>query len=123
PDAVEVVEVPCRARGPVLVVADPRVREVVRAAPGGAVGGLELGEGRVLVLLVAERDDAAQARVDYQVRGGLLAAVRGRPVAAVVRVVAGVAGDVAGGADDGVWAADRRGGGGWSDGALVEVGL
>src|SRR5207248_8611861 len=105
----------------VLVVPDRRVVERVRAAPGGRVYRLELRQRAVVVLLVAQGQDAAEARVHQEVGRGLLLAAAGCAEPAVVAGVGRVAGDVSGRRDDRVGARRGRGGGRRRDRALVAV--
>src|SRR5207248_567889 len=113
-DAVEVVEVAGGAGGEVLVVSDAGVVERVGAPPGAGVDRLELRQGGVVVLLVAERENAGQSGPDHQVGRGPLLAAAGDAVTGVVAGVGGVARDVARGADHRVGAGRRRRRGGGS---------
>src|SRR5689334_20600924 len=90
----EVGEVAGGARVVVLVVAGDGERDRVDAAPGRAVGALEVGERGGAVLLVTERQDRRQALTDQQVGGRGLVTCRGG------HRVPGRARDVPGGGDD-----------------------
>src|SRR5205807_4063604 len=123
PHAVEVVEVPGRSGGEVLVVADRGVVERVGATPCARVHRLELRERGVVVLLVAQGEHSGEARVQQQVGGGLLLAAAGHPEAAVVARVGGVARDVARRGDHRVGTRCGGGRGGRGDRPLVAVRL
>jgi hypothetical protein len=80
-DAVEVVEVAGRARRQVLVVSDPGSRDGLVDPPALVVALRVLRCGALLVLGVAKGEDDGCVR--EQVRGRLLPAACGRPVAVV----------------------------------------
>ena len=117
-DAVEVVEVPPRARGLILVVAGGGAGDALVQAPGRLVERVEVGESGVLVLDVAQQDHRGRRDRSHQRgRRRLLAGRRGGGAGAADHVARGDDHRVGlgGGRDDRCLAG---GGGGFHPGAV-----
>ena len=97
--ASEVLEVPPRTGAVVLVVARRGMELGAEPTPRGCEGALEVAQGAVLVLVVAQEQDPRELGVEHQVRRRPLIAGPRNPGAAVVVVVRGSAGDVTGSRD------------------------
>jgi hypothetical protein len=92
----EVVEVAGGAVGLVVVVAWRRAGPGLEPPPGPVVGAAELGQGAVLVLVVAQRQHHGRVQVGQQPGDRAHVAGVGRSPAAAVVGAGRVAGDVAG---------------------------